>query len=1129
MRSNLSPREFLKARRPERFSDSTVADVSELDRGILEYHLESLTNRSQEKEFENFARALIKLEICPNLLPQTGPTGGGDSKVDSETYPVADSLALTWYVGEGRIAAVERWGFAFSAKAKWSGKLRSDIGKIVATNRGYKKAFFVTNQYVRDKTRAELEDELSKLHKLDVRILDRTWILDVVFDHRRQDVAITELGVSSSIRKDVRVGPLDLERETELKRIEDRISASIAKEEFSFVVVDECIDAAILSRELERPKTETLGRFERADAIAAKCGTQQQSVRCAYDRAWTTLFWFEDIQKFAELYKVVEERARDSRNIYELELLTTLWMLLHGNARENADFEEHTAVLTASLKAIASNDETPTAALEARAYLLKIDLTLAVASRNQCGSQLRALSEIIQEAESLAGFPFLPLAETLIALGGILGEVSGYDELYVELVEAVSRRKGEVEGARLLLQRAEQQLASDRPIDAIGTIGNALQRLAKDESRKTFGVALYVCGCAYERIGLLWAARGTLLMAASISMSDLWKYEDVTPFQAVCLGRLKWIELQLGRIPHVLSWHEVDSLIRGILIAQGYDESHLFQGMIEFDSILGILLLNADYWELKEVVRLPDQLSAMGLNAAAVALLHALGHDSEFKSEIVSQFNDSEDNAIFVKWRDQPASEDLPDVPNFCNHVKVELCSRVLGCAIRLTTPNSPPFVELGESYLAALECTLATGLVRNLFARVPIFNATIVQSDFCKEPLEFSMAENAGYPHLTISCREFNPDKLGMDKQRTLKERIFEMVALTVAHLVIPDQDRIENLFLSDAAISRAINFSGSFQVLGNVLGEKRKRHTSDWVDKLLPEFTVNRSCAWDADAPRKKPEAEVFKLGSNGMSRMDDQAWRNRFQSSKHSKWKTLSLIRESLWNKAKWLGIGVVAFADSPPILAIIFREREPATQIFNHWAKEIGKIEDASALRICIIKHVDKKQPSHYRVVIGSNVEQAEVRRVEFFTTMSRIHTMTPESSNNLDSFLEAYSKFSKFWIAPAVVDRSGQYPDSIGDFRILKHDLTVKEAWEIGRHDIDMVGILPGDDPIVPEGVDKPPVKELLEYIRDQAQDEANRQEAVQAAKKTEASRKQKMQKKKDKAKRKQSRQSRRNS
>ena len=184
-----SPRSFLRARRPERFSDSVVEEKPVLDRSALEYHLDTLTSRSQENDFELFARHLAEREICPNLLPQTGPTGGGDSKVDSETYPVADDLAFVWHVGIGREASSERWAFAFSAKKDWRTKVQSDIDKIAKTGRGYRKAFFVTNQFVRDKTRGEVEDNLRKKHGLDVRILDRTWILDKVFGSQHEQLA----------------------------------------------------------------------------------------------------------------------------------------------------------------------------------------------------------------------------------------------------------------------------------------------------------------------------------------------------------------------------------------------------------------------------------------------------------------------------------------------------------------------------------------------------------------------------------------------------------------------------------------------------------------------------------------------------------------------------------------------------------------------------------------------------------------------------------------------------------------------------------------------------------------------------------------------------------------------------
>src|SRR4030043_1973977 len=97
----ISPKQFLKSRRPEQFSDSSLVSAPSIDRPKLEYYLDTLSNRSQEVEFEHFARRLCEVEICPNLLPHTGPTGGGDSKVDSETYPVSDTTSLSWFTGIG--------------------------------------------------------------------------------------------------------------------------------------------------------------------------------------------------------------------------------------------------------------------------------------------------------------------------------------------------------------------------------------------------------------------------------------------------------------------------------------------------------------------------------------------------------------------------------------------------------------------------------------------------------------------------------------------------------------------------------------------------------------------------------------------------------------------------------------------------------------------------------------------------------------------------------------------------------------------------------------------------------------------------------------------------------------------
>ncbi len=116
----------MRARHPDLFSDTRIDETTQLPKSVFEYHLETLTHRKEEYQFEHFCRKLAEREICPNLRVQTGPTGGGDSKVDTETYPVAQEIAERWWVGSPA-AGAERWAFAFSAKKAWKTKVKADV------------------------------------------------------------------------------------------------------------------------------------------------------------------------------------------------------------------------------------------------------------------------------------------------------------------------------------------------------------------------------------------------------------------------------------------------------------------------------------------------------------------------------------------------------------------------------------------------------------------------------------------------------------------------------------------------------------------------------------------------------------------------------------------------------------------------------------------------------------------------------------------------------------------------------------------------------------------------------------------------------------------------------------------
>lgn len=1005
---NLSPKEFMRARRPEKFSDSVVEERPTLDRSMLEYHLDTLTSRKQEYQFERFAQRLAEREICPNLLPQTGPTGGGDSKVDSETYPVADDLSFGWYKGIGREAASERWAFAFSAKERWRGKVRSDVAKIVETGRGYRKVFFVSNQFIRDKTRAEMEDDLREKHGLDVRILDRTWILDKVFGNGHEALAIEELELTTSTRKVVQKGPLDIQRAREMEELEQCIEEALQQHRFGPQLVDDCIDAAILSRRLEHSRVEVEGRFERAERVSAKYGTPHQCLECAYQRAWTAFWWYEDYEQFMELHATVEERAKGSRNSYHLELLTNLWFLLRAALREG-DFDEaedmfraRTETLFEELERLSKEEARPSTSLQSQTLLCQMQLVLNLESQEPTDAVLRDLQDVVRQCEGLAGYPLEPQVEILMELGEFLEGVPAYDELFETIVEVASTREGEISGARMLLERGGQRLEADRPYDAIRLLGRALRCLYKHESRHDSVHALYLCGCAYERVGLLWAARGTLLAAASLATDELWRYGDVKPMQSACYRRLKWLELQVGRLPHVLAWHEVDSVVRSILVNQGYDESRLTEENQQFDLILGILLLRTDLWELKWLSTLPDVLEGMGLFGASAALTYALGHEERLQDEgFCEAWGDEDLHAVFLKWCDQPASDDLPQRPLLYNGRKVRLSSTVLGCQVTVESENDSPCVELAESVLAALESLLSTGTVEQMVAHEPLLTVAIRKSDFAERPFGFELQDHAGRPHVDIACYAFDPHSMSLEAQGEIKERLFDLLVAILSRIIViknPDQ-LFEKLFRDELAIDRSVGFTGSFVTVGNVLGYKPKTRISSWSDPEAREYPLMRSKAWDADDARVENQLGPRKGRSTFMNGEGEPPPEVLDESRmKHTQIQTVSLIRNPLWDDAKWCGTAFLFSPDrsSPPALAPMFEGREEAAkEIFAQWRRELGIRDTRERLRVAIVRGIDRANPYSYRVVIGANPKviwsQLDVRHT---VLVCRVETKEP---------------------------------------------------------------------------------------------------------------------------------------
>ena len=1084
-----SPSGYMRARRPELFSDTKTVAEPRLTREVFEHQLDTLTSRKQETEFEHFCRRLAEKDLCPNLIPQTGPTGGGDSKVDAETYPVANEIAMRWYDGIGIAASRERWAFAFSAKKKWKPKFNGDVKKIIETGRDYKHIYFITNQFVRDKERAELEDELSKKYSVGIHICDRTWIVKCVFEHNRLRIAIETLNLTEYDESTSKVvGPHDTERAAELKELEQQIEDSDRYSGVEYQLAEDCLQAALLARGLELPRFEVDGRFSRATRVADKVGNRHQILRITYARAWTAFWWYDDFTELNNLYDQVEKLIFGSMQAADLDLLANLWTILYSSViqgrltAKEASLDTRTGKLKSELERIAAEKHRPNNALLAHTRRLLMNLNEAVAKKISLDATFDNLKKALIASEGLAEFPTTSITRIIQELGDIFVDSTAYDELFDVVVNMVNRRSSEGESGILLLKRGQQKLMAGKKYDAIRLLGQAQQKLAMSEYHDAWIRSLSSCGLAYEAAGLLWAARANTLIAANQVLSEFNKHGKLMPQALWYVQKLVWLEIQLGRVFHVLAWVELAYGIANHLILEGEQKEAFLEERQAQDQILGLLLLKSDIWELKWLGFLPQVLEDLGFKYSRMALLYALGHEDQLRKEGIIPAEESPEAVqdLFKKWLEQPANEDLPHRPELMRGDKVILRSYVLGCEVIVEVANNQASLNLGETILGSLEALLATciDLKAGLIPYRSELKIVIQPSDFIEGLPEYTISKDDGGQTIYIRHSQIFPKSSGQEAEAFRSWLMKFILETTFRIALVNDPKSFEEAIIKDEnGLGRALNFSEVGIPIENILGEAPKFRPADWEAQIGNErFVLQRDVSWDHGLKETNNETVGSVTLTHGKGEPPDELF--GVDKLKHKDRRIISLINIPLWDKAEWRATLYICYPDAKPVLAIGFRNPEAGKQIFKELRSKLGQIDEKERLRVSIITGIDKKYPSSYTVVISANLLPVTSKQYSSFTMVSRMNRMDPSDLRNLNTFLDNYKRIGTYIIMPAGI--SVTPPEPFFDLSIVKRELNIRAAWEIGENDPDVCGILEDSDPIIPEGIEDVPVLRALQ-------------------------------------------------
>jgi len=1066
----------MRAKRPYLYSDSSRKDAYRLSQSELSHHLDTLTDRNQHKDFENFARRLSEREICPNLRPQTGPEGGGDGKVDTETYPVDDKITERWFFGD-RSNSKAKCGFAFSAKKDWASKVRSDVKGIVETNRGYEKIFFVTSRPTRARDRLRVEDELRSAYAVPVTILDREWILDRVFSHDHKDLAFKYLAAGEHDPNNIKLGPNDFKNQQALTEIEQVLARMGNMPSDYTQSISDTYEAATLSRRLERPRYETEGRFQRAIEFAKKYGVDSQHLRAVYQLAWTRFWWFDDVDSAQDLYEQVEKIAFLSDHAEHISKVCNLHQLLVGQilsglrSPESLNFSDRSSRLKEKLTALVGNQSRPNNALYAETllWMFQLNENALYSNGNNFDDIWLGLSSVIDRAAGLGEFPAEMLDLVVEALSILAPDSKNFDQLVEKLAEFMAERSKELKAARVYFSQGERKLNAGKFIESIQFLGRSVVNFMKEESREEQGRALYCLAIGYRSAGLLWAARGAAMGAVTQVCAQA-EQDGAIPIEAVpTFSLFAMISLQLGHIADFLSGIQFLNAARNVLSLDDESQERLSKKLSEFDQLLSCLFAVVSSADITRLTELPDILEALGLFTARTVLLYRLGYLDKLKSDgsIPNGTQDSDIQDMMSTIAAQPASRDLPKHIVLMDNEHPEIKTQVLGINFQVVAQGDCKGFLLAEAHISFLEAFLSTLLNSGAIAHREDLLIEIMQSSVATEAeVEFIATSRK----LTVTLpNSWNPSEV--DNYAALNEHLVKLATQILANcIILPSREEtLKQLLGIERALDRATLFCQTGISRNRALG-KDVGQIADWQYLIKNKYVLQHN-ALDIK-PKKLTEHPDVEKENTGFGELNS-----------HRDLAVSSIINQSLWNQAGWQGMmyGSVGH-NQPPLLGLIFNNAEMANAIFEEWQDRFGHEDTNDEIRISIVKGIDKANPYYYRGSISRDIKSVAKNSAKHLVSVSRMTTMTANNHDNLEYFQKEFNNFGCYLLLPSIFD-SKNSPQFLTDRAILKRKLTVREAWQIGCHDLDSMAVTLKDDVIIPNDEKSPPVHELFALLR----------------------------------------------
>jgi hypothetical protein len=505
------------------------------------------------------------------------------------------------------------------------------------------------------------------------------------------------------------------------------------------------------------------------------------------------------------------------------------------------------------------------------------------------------------------------------------------------------------------------------------------------------------------------------------------------------------------------------------------------------EGMLGILFLSASLDQLKRMGGLPEALEEIGIFIPKACLMYALGYKSELSEEGLP--NVEEADSLMKLAYEQPGRLQLPARPQIDDGQSATYTTNVLGCEVRLLAQANTFSISVAEAILGSIEAFFATSLNERILPYRQLARIILRPAFDLKNGMVVSEETEGVETHLVV-LHPISAPEMTAENRMAGRDGLMKVIAMFILHIaMIADVEKyFEKIAGEERGFVRALVYSEASLAQENLFGNKPKVLIGDWEPKgEAKRYPLTRSVEWTEGVELKQmplPDGDQQDdAPGEGEAEMRAQFMRS-MQTSKHGQRKIVSLIDVPLWNRASWRG---TMFYFNPgqvpyPVLALSFEDRAVATQIFKGLIYQLGEVDKDNRLRVTIIRGIRKDNPAAYRVVIGTNFDYAEARG-RFVVMVARKNVMEPTTTENLDRFLALMESAPEYLLAPAHQNSEpSRAPIEFG-LAIQKSELIVRNAWEIASGDLDAMGLSSEDDPTIPAGVENPPCRETLAFMK----------------------------------------------